>query len=121
MKVAIASVVALLLAGASTPSGPSHSPEAQAKLDKLLAGRVAGEEKACVPVDRTKNAIAIDESTIVFRDGPRVWLNNLKASNGCSMIGHPYAMAQEHFTLFLVQKPRGWTLQSAWPQLKRFN
>ena len=95
MKVAIASVVALLLAGASTPSGPSHSPEAQAKLDKLLAGRVAGEEKACVPVDRTKNAIAIDESTIVFRDGPRVWLNNLKASNGCSMIGHPYAMETE--------------------------
>ena len=36
-------------------------------------------------------------------------------------IGHPYAMAQEHFTLFLAQKPRGWTLQSAWPKVKRFS
>ena len=35
-------------------------------------------------------------------------------------IGHPYAMAQEHFTLFWVQKPRGFTLQSAWPMLKKF-
>ena len=35
-------------------------------------------------------------------------------------IGHPYAMAQEHFTLFLVKKPRGFTLQSAWPKLKKF-
>lgn len=95
MKVAVAFVVALFLAGASTPSDPSHSPEAQAKLDKLLKGRVAGEEKACIPVDSTKSAIAIDESTIAFRDGPRVWVNNLKAGNGCSMIGHPYAMETE--------------------------
>ncbi len=35
-------------------------------------------------------------------------------------IGHPYAMAQEHFTLFWVKKPRGFTLQSAWPMLKKF-
>jgi hypothetical protein len=36
-------------------------------------------------------------------------------------IGHPYAMDQEHFTLFWVQKPRGFTLQSAWPHLKKFS
>jgi hypothetical protein len=35
-------------------------------------------------------------------------------------IGHPYAMDQEHFTLFLVKKPRGFTLQSAWGALKKF-
>jgi len=28
-------------------------------------------------------------------------------------------MAQEHFTLFWVQKPRGWSFQSAWPLLKK--
>jgi len=37
-----------------------------------------------------------------------------------AQIGHPYAMMQEHFTLFWVRKPRGFTLQSAWPQLKKF-
>ena len=36
-------------------------------------------------------------------------------------IGHPYAMRQEHFTLFLCRKPRGWTLQQVWPQLKNWN
>ena len=36
-------------------------------------------------------------------------------------IGHPYAMQQEHFTLFLAQKPRGWALKPAWPKLKKFD
>jgi hypothetical protein len=36
-------------------------------------------------------------------------------------IGHPYAMAKEHFTLFLARKPRGWTLQNLWPELKKFD
>jgi hypothetical protein len=92
MRTFIALLLASALVGANTPQ---HSPEAQAKLDKLLAGRVAGEQKNCIPVDATKNAIAIDEGTIIFRDGPRIWLNDLRASNGCSMLGHPYAMETE--------------------------
>jgi len=36
-------------------------------------------------------------------------------------IGHPYEMDQEHFTLYWVMRPRGWTLQSAWPALKKFS
>ncbi|HSP34538.1 MAG TPA: glycosyltransferase, partial [Thermoanaerobaculia bacterium] len=36
-------------------------------------------------------------------------------------IGHPYAMAQEHFTLFLAQKPRGWNFQTVWPRMKKFD
>ena len=36
-------------------------------------------------------------------------------------IGHPYAMQQEHFTAYLCRHPKGWTLQSAWPQLKKWN
>jgi hypothetical protein len=35
-------------------------------------------------------------------------------------VGHPYAMDQEHFTLYWCRQPKGWTLQSAWPQLKKF-
>jgi hypothetical protein len=35
-------------------------------------------------------------------------------------IGDPNAMVQEHFTLFLAQKPRGWTLKQIWPKLKKF-
>ena len=36
-------------------------------------------------------------------------------------IGHPYAMRQEHFTVFLCREPKGWTLAELWPKLKRFD
>jgi len=36
-------------------------------------------------------------------------------------IGQEYAMAQEHFTLFVCRKPKGWTLASAWPRLKSWD
>jgi hypothetical protein len=36
-------------------------------------------------------------------------------------VGHPHAMHQEHFTIFLCRRPRGFTLQTAWPRLKKWN
>ena len=95
MRAVAALMIGLVLAAASSPAGPPHDAKAQAKLDKFLAGRVAGESKHCVPVAVTNSATAIDGYTIAFRDGPRVWINNLTANNGCEMIGRPYAMETE--------------------------
>jgi len=36
-------------------------------------------------------------------------------------VGHPYAMRQEHFTVFLCRRPRGWTLGELWPKVKNWN
>ena len=36
-------------------------------------------------------------------------------------IGQQFAMAQEHFTLFLCLRPKGWTLPSIWPRLKSWD
>ena len=36
-------------------------------------------------------------------------------------IGHPYAMASQHFTLFLCREPRGWTFEGIWPRLKKWD
>lgn len=83
MKVLAASVIALALAPASSPQ---HSPEAQAKLDKELAGRVPGETKHCIPVEKTDHPIGIDDATILFRDGPRVWRSELSGSAQCGLI-----------------------------------
>ncbi len=33
-------------------------------------------------------------------------------------IGQRYAMAQEHFTLYLCRQPKSWTLATVWPRLK---
>lgn len=87
MKVLAAFGVAMILAGASTPAGSPHSAEAQAKLDSLLAGRVAGEAHKCVRADVVTNAIGIDDTTLLFRDGPRIWRTELRASLQCGEIG----------------------------------
>lgn len=85
MRVLVALAVATFLSGASAPD-QQHSPEAQAKLDKALEGRVAGETQHCVPVSVTDNPIAIDDSTMLFRDGPRVWRTELQGSDNCGKI-----------------------------------
>lgn len=86
MRILAALIVASALPAASAPTGSTHSPEAQAKLDKLLAGRVAGETLHCVPVEKTNNPIAIDDSTMLFRDGPRIWRTELSGSDNCGKI-----------------------------------
>ena len=37
-------------------------------------------------------------------------------------VGHPHAMRQEHFTVFLCRRPKGFgTLASVWPRLKQWD
>lgn len=92
MKVIAASVLALFLAAASSPQ---HSPEAQAKLERELAGRVPGETKHCIPVEKTGHPIGIDDSTMLFRDGPRVWRTELTGSFQCGLITKQSSVATE--------------------------
>jgi len=87
MRIVSAAVAALVLVGATQSSEPSRTPEAQAKFDKYLGGRVAGEMRKCVKTEILTNPIAIDDNTLVFRDGPRVWRNDLKATLQCGRIG----------------------------------
>jgi hypothetical protein len=61
------------------------------------------------------------ESILVLGDDRETLEKKFYVVTPMAEIGHPYAMAQEHFTLFWVQKPRGFTLQSFWPELKHFN
>jgi hypothetical protein len=60
------------------------------------------------------------ESILVLGDDRETLESKFEIVKPMGEIGHPYAMDQEHFTLFLVQKPRGFTLQSGWPMLKKF-
>ena len=60
------------------------------------------------------------ESLLVLGDDRQTLERKFEVVIPMAEIGHPYAMAQEHFTLFWVRKPRGFTLQSAWPALKKF-
>jgi hypothetical protein len=53
------------------------------------------------------------------RAGAERWFSEVEP---VAEVGNPYAMAQEHFTVFLCRKPRRFaTLQQAWPLLKNWN
>jgi hypothetical protein len=61
------------------------------------------------------------ESLIVLGDRREVLEGEFEEVQAVAEVGHPYAMRQEHFTVFLCQRPRGWTLQSIWPRLKNWS
>ena len=92
MKLLAASFIALALAGASSPQ---HSPGAQEKLDKELEGRIAGETRHCIPVEKTRHPIGIDDTTMLFRDGPRIWETRLSGSFQCGQISSQSDVATE--------------------------
>ena len=87
MKASLLLAAAVALVGASPPQGFQRTPEAQAKLDKLIEGRVAGEPRRCVKSHTTDNPIGIDDRTMMFRDGPRLWRTELLSAFRCSELG----------------------------------
>ncbi len=61
------------------------------------------------------------ESLIVLGDrqeGAERWFEDVQA---LGTVGHPYAMRQEHFTIYLCRRPRGFTLATVWPKLKNWH
>lgn len=77
----------LLVALATTscmtqPPPPSQLAESQAKLQELTSGKVAGAAMNCLPPSvRSRNMVAIDDSTIAYVDSPRrVYVNHLRGA-----------------------------------------
>jgi len=79
--------VTLILLAAATAASCTTAPQpeprsdrAAAELQRLLAGRVAGKPESCLPRHRSNNMVTIDANTIAFREGRRVWVNNVRGS-----------------------------------------
>jgi hypothetical protein len=83
MRAILAIAIALGVTAATSPADGQHSPEAQAKLDTLLGGRVPGEARRCVGANVVTSPIGIDDRTLLFGDGPRIWRTELRASMEC--------------------------------------
>lgn len=47
----------------------------EAKLAKMLEGRIAGEPSNCIRTLGSRNLQQIDETAIVYRDGDTLWVN----------------------------------------------
>jgi len=87
MRRLLIACAAFMVVGAADTTEPPRTAEAQAKLDKWLTGRVPGESRKCVNTAVLTNAIGIDDRTMLFRDGPRIWRNDLRASLHCGDLG----------------------------------
>ena len=71
------SVLALVLVAAGATATDSNSASNK-DLDKALAGRVAGAPTDCIDQTFTENPQIIDERTILYRSGRRVYVNTLE-------------------------------------------
>ena len=69
--------VLLLLAACTATRADSGSE----RLAQELAGRSAGAPQACVPRVGGRSLEVVDERTLVYRSGDRIWVNRLE--RGC--------------------------------------
>ena len=85
-------VVAALGACSTAADQARYEAKNEAKLQQLLAGRVAGKAQTCLPMLRSHDMVRIDDNTLLFRDGARrIYRSEL--NGGCYGLGSPsYAL-----------------------------
>lgn len=72
---------AIMLAG--SPATAAEKPTGEAKLAKMLEGRVAGEPVRCLPLASSRNSTVIDKTAIVYDVGKTLYVN--RTSNPASL------------------------------------
>lgn len=66
------------LAGAALTAGPTVAadrPSGDAKLAKILEGRVAGTPRSCINTFANRESRVIDRTAVVYGRGKTVWVN----------------------------------------------
>ena len=79
---------ATLLSCTTAPPSSTRTAEREDRLQRLIAGKVAGAPQSCIPniTTRGNNMVVIDDQTVAFRaTGGRVYVGRLGA--GCDNIG----------------------------------
>lgn len=78
-------------------------------LDRALAGRVAGKPETCLSNSRISNPQAIGNQTLLYRDGARVWRNDLP--DACPGLNEDALIVTEVFGGQLCRNDQFYTLQ----------
>ena len=75
-------LIPTLLTAAAVAAAPAavarEKLEPEAKLARLLEGRVAGKPQNCIPLAGTSSSQIIDRTAIVYRVGSTLWVNRPK-------------------------------------------
>ena len=79
---------AAALAGCSTAAPPpTRTAQADAHLQRLIGGKVAGAPVSCIRrLGSSHDMVVIDDQRIAFRDGSRVYVNDFRGGV-CSRLG----------------------------------
>lgn len=92
MRVIPLLLVTAAVAGCTTaPPAPTRTAKAQAEFQRLTAGKVAGRPMTCLPSYSSGDMVTIDDNTVVFKQGRRVYVNHL--------IGECNGLASGFYTL----------------------
>jgi hypothetical protein len=67
------------------PPSPEHLAARQARIQELTAGKVAQAPISCLPHQFANDMVTIDESTVAFKDGNRVYVAHMDGP--CSNLG----------------------------------
>lgn len=67
--------------GATLPTAAAADEKGEAKLAKLLDGRVAGEPVRCLDRSRRDNLEVVDHTALVFKDGDTYYVNRPSGVN----------------------------------------
>ena len=70
-----AAIGALAAPVAAQAEDPVAQTRGEAKLAKMLEGRVAGEPERCIRTFGSKSLTQIDDTALVYKDGDTVWVN----------------------------------------------
>lgn len=81
LKSMIAASAALLILGSPTLAQDQDErivTKGEAKLAKMLEGRVAGEPQSCITTFGSRNIQQIDDTALVYRSGKTLWVNRTR-------------------------------------------
>jgi hypothetical protein len=67
-------IAALALTGSAVQAKQTTAEKGEARLAKMLEGRVAGEPRNCITSFQSRNVQVIDETAVVYDAGKTVWV-----------------------------------------------
>ncbi|MCT2559986.1 hypothetical protein N0B51_13465 [Tsuneonella sp. YG55] len=75
IRLAASAAAAALVAGLAGPAIAGERLTGEAKLAKILEGRVAGEPQSCITTFANTDSVVIDGTALVYGRGKTVWVN----------------------------------------------
>lgn len=77
-SIAIATASLAMLAAPALHAQEASVNKGEAKLAKLIEGRVAGEPESCITMIGSRPMTKIDDTALVYRAGNTVWVNRTR-------------------------------------------